>query len=301
MTTVKPKKAAKKTSAPAGRATKPGKTAKSGKPASAAKPAALPRWLAKPTEAVGKQLKKLEGSLAKGALSERIDALRDLARPAVDLVVKRVKPEEIEGVMSRMGGDPDLPASLPWPRVNGDSLTFVAQVLVDDVKPLDGEGLLPKTGLLSFFVQLDAEAPDYGGQCFVAHFPVTTDLSRILPPTSAASTATNVGLLTMKERLALPALDSAQVAKLALSPKEQKAYRELLEESEPQKQRHMLLGWPTAATKPGNKGKRFIAQFDTDERLSFVIGKKATLRFFVDGEKLDAKTLTTAACTIAGA
>lgn len=292
---MKPKKAAKKTSAPAGKATKPAK------PAKAAKPAAQAKWLAKPTEAIGKQLKKLEGSLAKGALSERSEALRGLARPAVDLVVKKVKPEEIEGVVSRMGGDPDLPASLPWPRVNGDSLTFVAQVLVDDVKPLDGEGLLPKTGLLSFFVQLDPEAPDYGGQCFVAHFPVITDLSRILPPTSAASTATNVGLLTMKERLALPPLESTEVTKLALSPKEQKAYRELLDETQPQKHRHVLLGWPTAATKPGNKGKRFIAQLDTDDRLSFVIGKKATLRFFVDGEKLDSKTLATATSTHAEA
>ena len=52
---------------------------------------------------------------------------------------------------SRLGGSPDLPSSIEWPRKGNAPLSFIAQVNLADVAPYEAEGLLPRDGLLSFF------------------------------------------------------------------------------------------------------------------------------------------------------
>ncbi len=52
---------------------------------------------------------------------------------------------------SKLGGRPDAPKGFAWPAYDGRPLSFVAQVNLPDVSPLDEDRLLPPTGLLSFF------------------------------------------------------------------------------------------------------------------------------------------------------
>lgn len=60
---------------------------------------------------------------------------------------------------SKVGGSPDLPNDVAWPRVVRAGsrkrfdfpLAFLAQIALADVTKLDREKLLPRSGLLSFF------------------------------------------------------------------------------------------------------------------------------------------------------
>jgi hypothetical protein len=69
----------------------------------------------------------------------------------------------------------------------------------------------------------------------------------------------------------------------------------------PEGRHHMLLGWRTAATHHGIQGKRFLAQFDSDHHIDFEMGDYNTLRFYIEGDAVDATTLASAVCTLSEA
>ena len=66
---------------------------------------------------------------------------------------------------SKIGGMPDVPQGFEWPWFSGRAygeeesvnrpLSFLAQINLKDVAHLDEEGLLSKTGVLSFFYELE--------------------------------------------------------------------------------------------------------------------------------------------------
>ena len=72
---------------------------------------------------------------------------------------------------SKFGGRPDVPAGFAWPYFETDTyddetvkprpLAFLAQFDCAKLAPLDAGGLLPKTGLLSFFYELDSQRWGY--------------------------------------------------------------------------------------------------------------------------------------------
>lgn len=55
---------------------------------------------------------------------------------------------------SRLGGLPDLPEGVEWPRLEvvESPLAFLAQINLDEASPSDEDGPLPKQGVLYFFV-----------------------------------------------------------------------------------------------------------------------------------------------------
>lgn len=75
------------------------------------------------------------------------------------------RPEQMIGA-SRFGGVPDVPADFVWPVFETDTyddkeikarpLSFIAQFNCEEIAPLDTEGLLPETGVLSFFYEMDS-------------------------------------------------------------------------------------------------------------------------------------------------
>lgn len=82
--------------------------------------------------------------------------LLEHARPSIRVETKRVGDEsELLIGQSKLGGRPDLPASVDWIRVRSHnglaSLQFVAQFDLEDIKPHDVEHLLPDSGMLYFF------------------------------------------------------------------------------------------------------------------------------------------------------
>ena len=96
---------------------------------------------------------------------------------------------------SKMWGCPDLPDSLPYPvsqyKDEGETydnpLTFICQIRCEDIAALDPEGLLPHTGMLYFFGEVEYflghreyDSPGMGewsdNDFRVLYSPTTTDL-----------------------------------------------------------------------------------------------------------------------------
>jgi uncharacterized protein YwqG len=77
---------------------------------------------------------------------------------------------------TRAGGRPDLPDGLEWPRTEetDEPMPFLLQVNLAETAPFDVEGVLPKTGLLSFFFYTQDE--DSGEEGRVLYF---ADLTRL--------------------------------------------------------------------------------------------------------------------------
>lgn len=268
-------------------------------PSQAKKGAVKPSWfkaLSKPL--LAQHAKLLKTAKAKG-LAHRFDEIEALMRPGMDLSLKKAKPADLKGIVSRIGGEPDLPSGTTWPAWNGAPLTFVAQIVITpDVKELDLEGLLPKEGVLSFFAQLDPGRAEYGEQCAVFYFPTTKGLVRAAPP-SPDRVLKSAGLFTPKARLTVAPSEAPLVEALGLTRDEQGAYHDdLFLGPIPEGRHHMLLGWANATTHHDLKGRRFLAQFDSDHRLDFQMGDYDTLRFYIDGDVIDASTLKTATCTL---
>ena len=96
-------------------------------------------------------------------LMELSETIRKMERSAVRLAIGG--PAEEKAGASRFGGRPDVPEGFAWPSWPGEDggthpLSFLAQFDCAALAPLDREGLLPKTGLLSFFY--DAESQPWG-------------------------------------------------------------------------------------------------------------------------------------------
>ena len=79
--------------------------------------------------------------------------------------------EDLPAGSSKFGGRPDVPAGFVWPvfetktfdddTVKPRPLAFLAQFDCARLAGLDPEGLLPRTGLLSFFYELGSQRWGY--------------------------------------------------------------------------------------------------------------------------------------------
>lgn len=66
---------------------------------------------------------------------------------------------------SKLGGSPDLPKGTPYPVDNeGRAFEFAVQINLEEIAPFDKEGILPKTGILSFFINKKTK------NCLVLYF-----------------------------------------------------------------------------------------------------------------------------------
>ena len=103
--------------------------------------------------------------------------------------------ETLPVMTSKIGGCPSLPEDFVWPRYKGEAfdgvdkerpLSFMAQINLSDVAIYDEEGLLPHTGMLSFFYELMTMRwgfdPEDTGCAKVYYFSEGTALSRTAAP-----------------------------------------------------------------------------------------------------------------------
>lgn len=84
-------------------------------------------------------------------LSAYEPALVALIKPAIAIRTQRAASDSHLVGASRIGGDPDLPADVEWPE-GGEGMLFVAQLRLEELGPMDIQGLLPRAGILSFFL-----------------------------------------------------------------------------------------------------------------------------------------------------
>jgi uncharacterized protein YwqG len=82
-------------------------------------------------------------------LRDVVDDVAQLVRDALRIVTKRV--ESVPRGASRVGGVPDLPPGMAWPRHKGVPLAFLAQFNLEEVAGILPESPLPHMGHLWFF------------------------------------------------------------------------------------------------------------------------------------------------------
>lgn len=85
------------------------------------------------------------------------------ARNQISIEIKEKPVGDIR--TSKLGGNPAVPEGFVWPRYTGTDddeeectdkpLTFLAQIDLSTIAEYDSEGLLPKSGMLSFFYELE--------------------------------------------------------------------------------------------------------------------------------------------------
>ncbi|MGB4093198.1 MAG: YwqG family protein [Ruminococcus flavefaciens] len=94
--------------------------------------------------------------------------------------------EELSAGASKFGGEPDLPSDHKWPYYKEKPLSFLAQIDLAEASEYDTEGLLPKSGTLSFFYECDEQPwgydPKHAGGARVYYFPEGTELVRTPVP-----------------------------------------------------------------------------------------------------------------------
>ena len=97
--------------------------------------------------------------IAKGCKERGLDGLFEFLKPmaknAIKIDAQARDDGDIAVGVSKFGGQPDLPASVPWPSNENGALSFVAQINFAEVSKFDTDGLLPKSGMLYLFYDIN--------------------------------------------------------------------------------------------------------------------------------------------------
>jgi uncharacterized protein YwqG len=116
-----------------------------------------------------------------------VEAVLKSVRPSIRLLAQHPKAGE-EGRIGgcRIGGAPDLPRGVEWPRLPADDgsdagapLSFLLQVNLAEVAFADVERLLPTSGMLYFFFHLDLDGVADASPVLFAR---SAELRRAPPP-----------------------------------------------------------------------------------------------------------------------
>ena len=221
-------------------------------------------------------------------------ALSALVRPAILLTPVTHEPSPTSVGSSRLGGVPDLPADTPWPvarlhapppsvaftRAHPDlptlpadgriALPFIGQIALDETRPYDEAGLLPASGLLSFFYNPVAYWSDGdGGEVLdnlsglryraygyddpanwrVHHHPAGSALAPAAPPDTLAPPARYAAVaLAFARESTLSAVETCfigeagGVGRVILTEDEWEAYAESRAEERADRAIHQMLG-----------------------------------------------------------
>ena len=88
------------------------------------------------------------------------DKIKDLVEPI--LVMTNGRTQKLG--TSKLGGTPDLPETIEWPKFEGHSMVFYGQLNLADIASLHQDSLLPKTGILYFFSYFLAPENEFGAE-----------------------------------------------------------------------------------------------------------------------------------------
>ena len=183
--------------------------------------------------------------LEAAGLGRFADPLVQMARPSVRLVADSALPVEAR-TASRLGGAPDLPPAIAWPRNDDEPLSFIAQVNLADVASYESEGILPRDGLLSFFYDAVTQGawgfdPADHGSAAVIYTPAHVATEHRERPADLADDGVFRALgLRPSAELTFAPWESFDVESLGMSRAERFAYADLFDSQDATI--HRLLG-----------------------------------------------------------
>ncbi|UQA60978.1 YwqG family protein [Polyangium aurulentum] len=155
---------------------------------------------------------------------------------------------------SRIGGLPDLPRGMEWPRYEDRPLVFLAQIDLSETTLLDDEDLLPHTGWLWFFYDaLESKEPNdatwRGGARVIYRDVDRARLVRASPPEHPSMPEPfPAHALTLESERVMPPLETPFLTLLASSPGALHGFGDFLwrtAEWDPERPIHRLLGYAT--------------------------------------------------------
>ncbi|NJM98872.1 MAG: DUF1963 domain-containing protein [Phormidesmis sp. RL_2_1] len=137
---------------------------------------------------------RIEELLPQYQLARLAAPLHNIALPAIGLSFEKVSSDQ-PLMNSRLGGDAYLPKGFVWPANKGRPLNFLLQIDLAELQPHNWQGLLPMSGLLSFFYDLEEKPWGYDpneldGFC-VVHIPATERLEPYQGPEAEDSPSTH--------------------------------------------------------------------------------------------------------------
>jgi uncharacterized protein YwqG len=141
------------------------------------------------------------------------DVVEDVAphvRGAVRVSTRAV--ESLETGRSRVGGTPDLPRGLSWPRRDGVPMAFLAQFDLREVAQVMPEGPLPRKGHLWFFFDMkgwpSGSDPSDAGGAVVLFDAAEASLEATVPPPGLAVKAFPACAVSLERYDAIPDLEN---------------------------------------------------------------------------------------------
>jgi uncharacterized protein (TIGR02996 family) len=139
--------------------------------------------------------------------------IRGALKPGLDVKTRRVKADKVIPVgASKVGGCPDLPAGTTWPTNDDNVMAFLAQWNLDELAASPAASPLPRTGLLSFFVDLQPYLDDVYDEPppgRVLYTPDTGDLVRLKAPKELPKECRlKPCAVTFSERATVPGIDT---------------------------------------------------------------------------------------------
>jgi Domain of unknown function (DUF1963) len=171
--------------------------------------------------------------LVAAGLEHYAASLEALRRSSIRLRSEPVDESRIGIGHTKLGGKPDLPRSFDWPRYKDLPHSFISQINLSDVHPYDVDGLLPASGLLSFFYDSRQSVwgfdPAEDGSWAVHYTPDTHDLIRWAPPDDLPKGGLFRTMRLHPATEATPApCELSEVGALNLTRDERVAYAELI-------------------------------------------------------------------------
>jgi hypothetical protein len=145
-----------------------------------------------------------------------------------------VATDRSEDATTRLGGMPNLPSEIEWPRWKGKPLAFVAQIDLAAL-PIIENLCLPRNGALFFFYDGESggfQPGDRGSFCvFYSAAPLTQFRPRPFPSDLPSELYfTGLQLIVGSPELSLPGWEDTVVNEAGLSAEERHAYSDFREQ-----------------------------------------------------------------------
>jgi uncharacterized protein (TIGR02996 family) len=231
------------------------------------------------------------------------DKVRGTMRPCLDVRTKRAKSDkDIPVGASKVGGYPDRPAGSAWPTTDDHPMAFLAQWNLEELSGSPAASHLPRSGLLSFFIDLqpyidDEYDDDPPGR--VLYTPDSVPLERLkMPKDLPKECRLKPCRVAFTERGTLPGIDT--VALKAAGVKKMAAVDEytdfILERRELIKtpgHTHQILGHHQPIQNDPVEDKKekdwvLLTQFAPDSACGLDVGDGGEFYFFIRREHLAA-------------
>jgi uncharacterized protein YwqG len=232
----------------------------------------------------------LEKMLRDNDLARVSKKILDACRPAIALIPEKTSAPPRSG-SSHFGGQPDFAVGDgEWP----EDAMFLCQINLADAAPHDVEKLLPRDGLLTFFVvEGDDDDGDYLGNRWIEHHPKGTKLAKKKAPKGIETFPARA--MRFASVLTLPNNESKLYRKLKLTDDEDTRYHDDVFNAFPFRVKHRMLGNNDNDYHDASAmNDEILLALWSDSLTGFTFGDGNGLTFYVDRKDLKKKNLTEA-------